>query len=246
MPRVLGRPAARRPRPCVRRERWYEVALAPPMAAEALGRPGFTIDDLVAELRWPDAAVDVGWSRPRVGCGHRWRPTAIAWRSVPRLEPDLVVVVADAGLGTINAVRLSPSARWWHCDALSVVVLNRFDDARRRARAQPRLAARRRATGRGVARRCRRARRVGAERGLSRQGQGPVGHRHGQHVGSAEPDHSGAIRGSLLFGHACHTAFALASIGIVLLVQGLSFGPGTRRRRFAARPRRRRYLLATG
>ena len=34
--------------------------MAPPMAAEALGRPAFSIGDLMAELRWPDAAVDVG------------------------------------------------------------------------------------------------------------------------------------------------------------------------------------------
>ena len=40
--------------------RWYETAMAPPMAAESLGRPPFRIDNLVAELVWPDRAVDVG------------------------------------------------------------------------------------------------------------------------------------------------------------------------------------------
>ena len=44
--------------------RWYETAMAPPMAAEALGRPAFTIADLVDELRWSvgpaDPALDVG------------------------------------------------------------------------------------------------------------------------------------------------------------------------------------------
>src|SRR5439155_16608062 len=41
------------------RHRWYEVAMAPPMAAAALGRPPFTVADLVDELRWPDGG-DVG------------------------------------------------------------------------------------------------------------------------------------------------------------------------------------------
>ena len=43
-----------------------------------------------------------------------------------RLAPDLVVLVADAGLGTVNAVMSSvaPFERW-----PVVVVLNRFDPA---------------------------------------------------------------------------------------------------------------------
>lgn len=40
--------------------RWYEVAMAPPMAADALGRAPFTAADLVRELRWPQG-VTVGW-----------------------------------------------------------------------------------------------------------------------------------------------------------------------------------------
>ena len=39
--------------------RWYPRAMAPPMAAEALGLPPFGLDDLVGELRWPPG-VDVG------------------------------------------------------------------------------------------------------------------------------------------------------------------------------------------
>ena len=44
------------------------------------------------------------------------------------LEPDLVVLVADAGLGTINAVRLTVEALGG-VRAPVVVVLNRFDAA---------------------------------------------------------------------------------------------------------------------
>ena len=53
---------ARTPPPCARRTGSYAVPMAPPMAAEALGRPPFTVADLVAELTWPDA-VDVGAGR---------------------------------------------------------------------------------------------------------------------------------------------------------------------------------------
>ncbi len=40
--------------------RWYDVAYAPPMAADVLGRPTFTVADLIAELSWPPA-VDIGF-----------------------------------------------------------------------------------------------------------------------------------------------------------------------------------------
>ena len=39
--------------------RWYARALAPPMAADALGAPPFAVGDLIDELRWADG-VDVG------------------------------------------------------------------------------------------------------------------------------------------------------------------------------------------
>lgn len=101
----------------------FERALAPPMAAEALGRPAFTIADLAREITWPD---DVGIGIVE-GAGGPRSPLAVDGDTVDlaaRLSPDLVVLVADAGLGTINAVRLA-------ADALTpfplVVVLNRYD-----------------------------------------------------------------------------------------------------------------------
>ena len=51
------------------------------------------------------------------------------------LAPDLVVLVADAGLGTINAVRLSVGAL---ADFPVLVALNRYADARPAPRPQPR------------------------------------------------------------------------------------------------------------
>jgi dethiobiotin synthetase len=104
--------------------RWYGRAMAPPMAAVALGRPPFTIDDLLLELGWPDR-LDVGLVE---GAGGPRSPLADDGDTVDlirALRPDLVVLVADAGLGVINAVRLAaaPLEEW----SPMVVVLNRFE-----------------------------------------------------------------------------------------------------------------------
>lgn len=104
--------------------RSYRVAMAPPMAAEATGLPVPTVAALLDELRWPDEAVDVGWLEtvggPRSPIGADGDAVTLA----ERLDPDLVVLVADAGLGTINAVALSvaPFAPW-----PVAVFLNRYD-----------------------------------------------------------------------------------------------------------------------
>lgn len=105
--------------------RWYPVPMAPPMAADVLGRPAFTVADLVAELAWP-----VGVAVGLVECAGGVRSPLAADGDAPALaealQPERVVLVADAGLGTINAVRLATAAlAGW---ALSVV-LNRFDPA---------------------------------------------------------------------------------------------------------------------
>jgi len=86
--------------------RTYKLAWAPPMAADELGLPPFSIADLVAETTW-DANTDVGLVE---GVGGPHSPLASDGDTVDlarALEPDLVVLVADAGLGTVNAVRLS-------------------------------------------------------------------------------------------------------------------------------------------
>ena len=104
--------------------RWYARALAPPMAADALGAPPFTVGDLVAELYWPDG-VDVGLIE---GAGGPRSPIATDGDNVrlaSAITPDLVLLVADAGLGTINAVRMSVAAL---AEEQVVVVLNRFDE----------------------------------------------------------------------------------------------------------------------
>lgn len=106
------------------RHRWYPVPMAPPMAADVLGREPFTIADLVAELCWPVPEPAIGWVET---VGGPRSPIASDGDSVDlcaALDPDLVVVVADAGLGTINAVRLSVAAFTGNDVA---VFLNRYD-----------------------------------------------------------------------------------------------------------------------
>lgn len=102
--------------------RWLPVPMAPPMAAEALGRPPFTIADLVAELNVPTRGITFV-----EGAGGVRSPLASDGDTATFIEqcaPAAVLCVADAGLGTINLVRLT-------ADALAprspVVYLNRFD-----------------------------------------------------------------------------------------------------------------------
>lgn len=105
--------------------RWYPLALAPPIAAAALGRPSFTVTDLVAELRWPAGrAARYGLVE---GAGGPRSPLAADGDTVTLAEilgPDRIVVVAGAGLGAINAVLLAADAFAPHVPA---VFLNRFD-----------------------------------------------------------------------------------------------------------------------
>jgi dethiobiotin synthetase len=105
--------------------RWYPIAMAPPMAAEALGLPPFTIADLVIESApaHPAAVTLVE------GAGGPRSPLAADGDTVDlgrAIGAEVAVLVADAGLGTINAVRLSAEA----LRGFSLVVaLNRFDAA---------------------------------------------------------------------------------------------------------------------
>jgi dethiobiotin synthetase len=115
--------------------RRYEVAMAPPMAAEVLGRPAIRVADLLDELAtsWPEPWPLQGSTPDSVGvvelAGGVRSPIAHDGDGVDLiegLEPDLVVVVADAGLGTINAVRTTLDSLA-DLGAPVVVHLNRFD-----------------------------------------------------------------------------------------------------------------------
>lgn len=111
--------------------RSYHRAMAPPIAAQVLGLPPFTVSDLLGELSWPTDGVDVGVVETAGGVRSPQADDGDVCDLVAALAPDLVVLVADAGLGTINNIRLT-------MDALSgwpganggppvVVVLNHYD-----------------------------------------------------------------------------------------------------------------------
>jgi dethiobiotin synthetase len=102
--------------------RSYELPMAPPMAAAALGRPRIALADLLTELTWPP--VDVGFVETAGGVRSPLADDGDNAALLAALSPALVVLVADAGLGTINLVRLSAEALWF---APLLVVLNRFE-----------------------------------------------------------------------------------------------------------------------
>ena len=92
------------------------------------GAPRFAIADLVDELRWPDDPVEIGLVETAGGVRSPLASDGDCVALCGALAPDLVVLVADAGLGTINAVRLTAEALA-EVRAPVVVVLNRFDAA---------------------------------------------------------------------------------------------------------------------
>jgi dethiobiotin synthetase len=106
--------------------RWYPRALAPPMAATALGRPAFTVAELVAGLSWP-VTTEVVLVESAGGARSPLADDGDTITLANLLAPAITVVVADAGLGTINSVRLAAAA-FGPCGRL-VVFLNRFDPA---------------------------------------------------------------------------------------------------------------------
>ena len=123
---VLARATGEDPAVVCPPHRWLAQAVAPPMAATALGLEPFTIADLATEVRAvappDDAVVFVE------GAGGARSPLAADGDTVAlahSLAADAIVIVADAGLGTINAVRLTVAAlaSW-----TPLVALNRFDE----------------------------------------------------------------------------------------------------------------------
>jgi len=127
---LLGSATGEHPGEVCHSFRSYHRAMAPPIAAEALGLPPFTVADLVGELEWPAAGADVGLVETAGGVRSPQADDGDVCDLALALSPDLVVLVADAGLGTINSIRLSMDALA-PCDGAPgvpvVVVLNRYD-----------------------------------------------------------------------------------------------------------------------
>lgn len=121
---VLAGATGERPDDVCPPHRSLSVPMAPPMAAEVLGLPPFTVAQLAAEIGWT-AGIEVGLVE---GVGGPRSPLAADGDTVDlvaALAPDVIVIVADAGLGVINAVRLSVPPFDGH---EVVVALNRFDE----------------------------------------------------------------------------------------------------------------------
>ena len=103
--------------------RCYPVAMAPPMAADSLGREAIAVADLLAETSWPSAA-DLVLVETAGGAASPIAHDATSADLAIRLAPDRALLVADAGLGTIHAVTTTLPV----LAGLTVsVLLNRFD-----------------------------------------------------------------------------------------------------------------------
>jgi dethiobiotin synthetase len=102
--------------------RWYDIPLAPPMAADALGRPPILLRDLIDEIQMPERATTLiegaGGARSPLADDGDTVALASAIRAVA------IVLVAQPGLGAINAVRLGAAA---FAPIPVFVYLNRFE-----------------------------------------------------------------------------------------------------------------------
>lgn len=126
---VLARASGADPHSVCPEHRWLPMAVAPPMAAASLGLPPFTIAHLAEEVKARSAqSADETFAFVE-GAGGVRSPIAEDGDTVAlahALAADRVVIVADAGLGTINAVRLTVAAlTGW----TPVVALNRYESS---------------------------------------------------------------------------------------------------------------------
>lgn len=101
------------------------VPMAPPMAADALGRPRPLLAELLAEVTWP-TGVELGLLETVGGAASPIAADAHSAGFLAAVEPDVVLLVADAGLGTIDAVRTALAVVTTTAPVL--VFLNRFDE----------------------------------------------------------------------------------------------------------------------
>lgn len=114
--------------------RRYQVPMAPPMAADVLGRDRIAIDELAREVRasWGENGLveraDVGLVELAGGTRSPAAHDGDGVEFTRAIGPDLIVLVADAGLGTIHSVR-SALDGLKALRAPIVVHLNRYGNA---------------------------------------------------------------------------------------------------------------------
>lgn len=119
---LLALATGERPDDVCPRHRRYAMAMAPPMAAAFLGVTPPLLADLLGELVWPEG-TQVGLVETVGGPRSPVADDADSAALAAALEPDLTLLVAHAGLGAINAVRLCAPI----CPQPLVVFLNHFD-----------------------------------------------------------------------------------------------------------------------
>jgi len=110
------------PETVCRPHRWYPIAMAPPIAAAFVGATPPTLEELLAELDWPEPAAGVGMLETAGGPRSPVATDGDSAALAAAVGADLHVLVAHAGLGAINAVRLSVPV----LPEPVVVFLNRF------------------------------------------------------------------------------------------------------------------------
>lgn len=121
---LLAEASGERSEHVCRPERSYPIAVAPPMAAARLGSAPVRLADLVAELTWPEP-IDLGFVEAAGGVRSPVADDGDGLDLAATLRPEVIVLVADAGLGTIHAVRSSAAG----LDPQRLVVhLNRYDE----------------------------------------------------------------------------------------------------------------------
>lgn len=107
---VLAAAAGEAPQAVCPVHRWYPVPMAPPLAATLAGAAPPTLADLLAELRWPSPAPDLGFVETVGGVRSPLATDGDCRDLLRALQPDGVLLVAGAGLGAINDVRLAADA----------------------------------------------------------------------------------------------------------------------------------------
>ena len=128
---ILGRASGEPAETVCPRHRWYPVPMAPPMAADALGLPPFTIADLVAEIAPPAPNRDHHRRRRgRAAVTARRRRRQRRLRLRARCDLRRVVLVARcraSGRSTPCGSRPPRSRPAGLIGARLVVALNRYD-----------------------------------------------------------------------------------------------------------------------
>ncbi len=125
---LLGAATGETPTTVCPAHRWYPTAMAPPMAADALGRAPIHLAELVAELdaSWGPTPASIGLVELAGGI---WSPHAHDGDGIAltaALAPAHIVLVAAAGFGTLNSIR--PAVAALTPIAPVTTLLNRYDD----------------------------------------------------------------------------------------------------------------------